>query len=126
MTESMPHYTLEQAKQLNRSLMEKVLNRAANDLQWKQRLLDDPEAAMREANFPETQTIEEMHQRAQYLTEDVVRGQMAYPTSDQVLDDPSSVQALDDPSVLDGPSYYGEHRCPWYCRYFTWRWYKSW
>ena len=52
MTEGTPP-TMEQTRQLNRSLTEKVLDRAASDPQWKQQLIDDPEAALREANFPE-------------------------------------------------------------------------
>jgi hypothetical protein len=45
---------------LNRALTERVLDRAASDPQWKQQLLDDPESAMREANFPEAQRLEEL------------------------------------------------------------------
>jgi hypothetical protein len=56
--ESPPYSTPEQAKQLNRSLMEKLLDRAASDPAWKQQLLEDPEAALRGANFPETQQIQ--------------------------------------------------------------------
>src|ERR687886_1712753 len=41
---------------------EKVLDKAASDATWKQRLLDDPEAAMQEANFPESQQLEELRQ----------------------------------------------------------------
>jgi hypothetical protein len=58
--EGMP--TPEEFRQLNRSLMEKVLDRAASDPAWKQQLLDDPEAAMRAAGFPEVQRVEEMRQ----------------------------------------------------------------
>jgi len=61
MTEDMPP-TLEQARQLRRSLTEKLLDRAASDPQWKQQLLEDPEAAMRAANFPETQQLQQMQQ----------------------------------------------------------------
>ncbi len=46
---------------MNRDLMEKILDRAASDPEWKQRLLNDPEAAMLEAGFPETRQLEEMH-----------------------------------------------------------------
>ena len=42
--------------------MEKILDKAASNPTWKQRLLDDPEAAMQEANFPETQQLEELRQ----------------------------------------------------------------
>ena len=76
MTESTPP-TLEQAKQLNRSLTEKVLDKAASDPQWKQRLLDDPEAALRAANFPETQQIQRMQEQAE------VRGQHISVPRDQ-------------------------------------------
>ena len=51
---------LEEFRQLNRSLMEKVLDRAASDPRWKQQLLDDPEAAT--AEFPEAQMFREMHE----------------------------------------------------------------
>ena len=60
MAESMPP-TFEQVRQLNRSLTEQVLNRAESDPQWRQRLLDDSEAAMREANFPELDQLLQMH-----------------------------------------------------------------
>ncbi len=59
MTESTPA-TLAQAQQLNRSLTEKVLDRAESDPQWRQRLIEDPEAAMREAGFPEAQQLQQM------------------------------------------------------------------
>ena len=59
MTESMPP-TPEQLRQLNRDLLEKVLDKAASDPEWKQRLLDDPEAAIMEAGFPETRQLREM------------------------------------------------------------------
>ena len=64
MEESTP-LTQEQARELNRSLMEKLLDRAASDPAWKQQLLDDPEAALREANFPETQQIQRMLEQAE-------------------------------------------------------------
>ncbi len=54
---------LEELRQLNRALMEKVLDRAASDPAWKERYLDDPDAAMREADFPEVQQIEQVRQR---------------------------------------------------------------
>ncbi len=56
MAESTPP-TFVQLRQLNRSLNERVLDRAQSDPQWRQRLLDDPELAMREANFPEVQQL---------------------------------------------------------------------
>ncbi len=74
MTESMPPVS-EEVRQLNRSLTEKVLDRAASDPAWKQQLLDDPEAAMRMANFPELQQIEQMQQSAGASRGSEVRGQ---------------------------------------------------
>lgn len=59
MTEGMP-LTQEEFRRLNRSLMEKILDRASSDPEWKQRLLDDPEAAMAEADFPEARQLREM------------------------------------------------------------------
>jgi hypothetical protein len=60
MTEGTPPMTPEQFRQLNRDLMEKMLDKAASDPEWKQRLLDDPEAAMMEAGFPEARQLQEM------------------------------------------------------------------
>jgi hypothetical protein len=54
MTESRPP-EFEQARQLHRMLTEKVLDKACSDPQWRQQLIEDPEMAMREANFPEAQ-----------------------------------------------------------------------
>ena len=59
MTEGIPP-TAEEIRQLNRDLMEKVLDKAASDPEWRQRLLDDPEAAMMEAGFPEVQRLQQM------------------------------------------------------------------
>jgi hypothetical protein len=73
MAESRPP-TPEQLWQLNRSLTEKVLDRAASDPAWKQQLLDDPEAAFRAANFPELERVEEMRQSAETLREAEVVG----------------------------------------------------
>lgn len=56
----------EERQQLHQILTEKVLDRAASDPLWKQRLLTDPKAAMQEANFPEYQRLEEIrHQEAE-------------------------------------------------------------
>jgi D-alanyl-D-alanine carboxypeptidase len=63
MTEGTP-LTPEEFRQLNRDLMEKILDRAAGDTAWKRRLLDDPEAAMAEAGFPEIQQLRQVHTRA--------------------------------------------------------------
>ncbi len=43
--------TPEQLRQLNRSLMENVLDRAEGDPHWKRQHLDDLQAAMLEAGF---------------------------------------------------------------------------
>ncbi len=58
MTENTPP-TPEDVRQLNRDLMERVLDKAASDPEWKQRLLDDPEVAMLEAGFPEAKKLQE-------------------------------------------------------------------
>ena len=50
-SEQMP--TPEEYRLLERTLTEKVLDRVCTDPQWKQLLLEDPEAAMQEAAFPE-------------------------------------------------------------------------
>jgi hypothetical protein len=66
----------EQSRELRRSLTEKVLDRAASDPLWKQQLLDDPDAAIREANFPEGQQLEEIRLSAEASLEEAeVRGQ---------------------------------------------------
>ncbi len=53
----------EEYKQLLQSLTEKVLDRAASDPLWKQRLLSDAPAAMREADFPEVKRLDEIRQQ---------------------------------------------------------------
>jgi hypothetical protein len=66
-------------RQLNRSLTEKVLDKAASDPAWRQRLLDEPVVAMREANFPETQRLEELRLRAEASKEQAeVHGQQRF------------------------------------------------
>jgi hypothetical protein len=50
----------EDLRQLNRSLMARVIDKACGDEQWKQRLLDEPEAAMQEAGFPESEQLQQM------------------------------------------------------------------
>jgi len=62
-TTTMPTTTAgEEHSQLQRSLMEKILDKAASNPTWKQQLLEDPEAAMQEANFPEAQQLLELRQ----------------------------------------------------------------
>jgi hypothetical protein len=55
----------EEHRQLLQSLTEKVLDRAASDPPWKQRLLSDAPAAMREAGFPEVKRLDEIRQEAE-------------------------------------------------------------
>lgn len=76
MTESIPP-TPEQFRQLNRGLMEKVLDKAASDPVWKERFLEDSEAAIQEAGFPELRSLQRVYEtavRAQE-SEDEVQGQ---------------------------------------------------
>jgi hypothetical protein len=61
---------IEEYKQLLQSLTEKVLDRAATDPLWKQRLLDDAPSAMREAGFLEVKRLDEIRQ------EEEVRGHL--------------------------------------------------
>jgi hypothetical protein len=78
----------EEYRLLRRSFMEKVLDKAANDPTWKQQLLDDPDAAMREANFPEAQQLEELRQEQEEEEEEEVVGHQigsAYPRSIIIL-----------------------------------------
>jgi hypothetical protein len=56
--------TPEEMRWLERSLMEKVLDIAAGDPWWEQRLLADPEVTMLEAGFPEAERLREMYERA--------------------------------------------------------------
>ena len=70
MTESTPPeshqpLTREQIRQRRRSLTEKILDGAESDPQCRQLLLDDPELAMREADFPETQRLERRQEEAE-------------------------------------------------------------
>jgi hypothetical protein len=55
--------TLEESRQVQRSLTEKILDKAASDLRWKERLLDDPEVALQEADFPESQWLVQLRQQ---------------------------------------------------------------
>lgn len=90
MAESSPP-TSEEMRQLSRSLMDKVLDKACSDPTWKQQLLDDPQAAMRAANFPEAQRLEEIRQKEEAAE---VRGQQRvvdhYDLSGSSIDAPPS------------------------------------
>ncbi len=89
MAEGMPP-TPQEMRQLSRDLMDKVLDKACSDPTWKQQLLDDPHAAMRAANFPEAQRLEEIRQKEAAE----VRGQQRfvdrYDLSGSSIDAPSS------------------------------------
>jgi hypothetical protein len=65
----------EEIRRLKRDLMEKVLDKAASDPVWKQRLLDDPEAAIEEAGFPESRQLREMQASLEAEEEAEVSGQ---------------------------------------------------
>lgn len=52
--------TQEEIQQLERGLMEKTLDKAASDPDWKQKLLDDPQAAIETSGFPEAQRMQEI------------------------------------------------------------------
>ncbi len=115
MTESAP-LTLEQTRQLQRGLMEKLLDRAASDPLFKQQVLDDPEAAMRE--FPESQLIMQMQgakQQAQAqgaaMQGDDVQGQ-GMPGSD--------------PGTWAPTGYYPVYNCVWYSMYYQQDWIPYW
>ena len=68
MAEQIP--TQEEYRLLEKTLMEKVLERSANDPQWRQWLIEDPEAAMGEAAFPEAQKLMEINERLRAMQED--------------------------------------------------------
>jgi hypothetical protein len=74
MAEGTP-FTPEEIRRLNRDLMEKIIDRAASDPEWKQRLLDGPEAAIAEAGFPEVRQLQEVQASVQALHEAEVAGQ---------------------------------------------------
>jgi hypothetical protein len=108
MTESMPP-TLAQLQQLNRGLTEKVLDKAQSDPAWKQLLLDDPEAALWQANFPETQQLEQMRASAAAQQGEEVRGQYGGDTL-------WSTRGSNPDYSLSLP------RCHYQCQQLTWNW----
>jgi hypothetical protein len=66
----------EEYQQLRKSLTHKILDKAASDPLWKQQLLDDPEEAMRLADFPESRQLQQANERVlASLQQDEVRGQ---------------------------------------------------
>jgi hypothetical protein len=103
MTEGIPT-TLAQLQQLNRSLTERVLDKAASDPQWKQQLVEDSEAAMREANFPEVRQLRQAQASAARAGQQgQVRGQVSDTYGFQV---PSWQPVV----------------ARWECRIWTWSW----
>jgi hypothetical protein len=56
-------------------MMERVIDKAASDPEWKQRLLDEPEAAIREAGFPEAEHLRQIASEQALREEDEVSGQ---------------------------------------------------
>jgi hypothetical protein len=97
--------TQEEYHQVHRNLMEKVLDRVASDLAWKQQLIDDPEAAIQTANFPETQRLNEMLKKegAEVGGHGVLGGTLA-PT----------------PTVSYDPDLSGPPVCHWHSYYTNW------
>ncbi len=73
--ESTPQTPPEEFRTLNRSLTEKVLERASSDPAWRQQLLDDPEVAMQGAGFPEVPQLEELREESAQAPEEEVAGQ---------------------------------------------------
>jgi hypothetical protein len=61
MTEGMPPTRI-QIQNMQRALTEKVLDKACSDSQWKQQFIEDPELAMRNADFPEIQELQQASQ----------------------------------------------------------------
>jgi hypothetical protein len=76
--------TPEEIRRLNRDLMEKIIDKAASDPGWKQRLLDDSEMAIMEADFPETRQLQQMQVSVEVEEEAEVTGQQL--TSQEVCD----------------------------------------
>lgn len=68
--------TPEEYSQLQRGLMERTLDRAASDPEWKRRLLEDPQAAMMESGFPEAQRLEEANRYLRPVEEAEVQGHL--------------------------------------------------
>jgi hypothetical protein len=67
---TLPINAREEYRQVSQRLTEKILDRAASDPTWKQLLLDDRATALRAANFPEIEKLDELRHRAE------VEGQM--------------------------------------------------
>ncbi|HEX2053249.1 MAG TPA: hypothetical protein VHJ78_05915, partial [Actinomycetota bacterium] len=99
--------TYEQTKQLQRNLTEKILDRAASDPEWRQRLLEDSEAALQEANFPELQQIGQGTQRDRQ-EETEVAGQVGGQAGGQYC-----------------RYTWNDLICPYRCIWYTYQWYAT-
>jgi hypothetical protein len=108
--------TLEETRQLQRGLMEKVLDRAASDPQFKQQILDDPEAAMR--TFPESQQIMQMEGARQQA--------QTRAAGSQEGDVQGHAMPGSDPSTYAPTGYYPVYNCVWYSMYFQQDWIPYW
>ena len=98
----------EELEQLRRETMERILDRAGSDPEWRQRLLDDPEAAM--ADFPETQSIREMQSTPP-------EGVEPLPAEEEVVGHTGGGPG--------GPGGGGPPRGCWQC-WWSWYWYWDW
>jgi hypothetical protein len=58
-----PPAAQEEYRHLSQSLTAKILDRAARDPLWKQRLIDEPDVALREGDFPELTRLDEIRQQ---------------------------------------------------------------
>jgi hypothetical protein len=94
-----------------RSLTEKVLERAASDPEWRQLLIDDPELAMREAEFEEAQQLEQ--------------GASTRPQEMEVVGQRYGYGGRYGGGYGGGYGYgYGRRRCQWHWSR-RWGWYRS-
>jgi hypothetical protein len=111
MTEPTPQ---DQSRQLHRSLTEKVLERAERDPEWRQLLIDDPELAMREAEFEEAQQLEP-------------QGPPQYPREREVVGQAGGGGHYGGGRYgggYGGGYGYGRRRCQWHWSR-RWGWYRS-
>ena len=56
--------TPDEDRELERRLREKILEKAANDPDWRQQYVENPEDALNAAGFDETQRLREFHEVA--------------------------------------------------------------
>jgi hypothetical protein len=101
----------EELERLRRETMERILDRASSDPEWRQRLLDDPEAAI--AEFPETQSVREMQSTPP-------EGVEPLPAEEEVVGHTGG-----GPGGPGGPGGGGPQRGCWQC-WWSWYWYWDW